>query len=64
MGYINQPGKTGSSPQTDEQKYENYEYHANYTLADTPKNIEENQVMVADMNAFILKALTGILTLI
>ena len=59
MGYI---GPNGQKPPPDEGQ--NYEYHANYTLADSPKKISENKVMVKDMNTFILKALTGILTLI
>ena len=40
------------------------DYHANYTLADSSKKLEQNKMMVKDMNQFMLKSLTGILVLV
>jgi len=42
----------------------NLEYHANYQVADRAHQEETNKLMAQDMNAFILKAVQGVLTLV
>ena len=42
----------------------NLEFHADYNLGSNAKQVERNKAMTRDMNAFVLKALTGILILV
>jgi len=42
----------------------NLEFHTEYTLGSNAKLVERNKAMARDMNAFVLKALTGILILV
>ena len=43
---------------------EEVDYHANYCLSADVRKKEENQLMAKDMNQFMLKSVTGILTLV
>jgi hypothetical protein len=58
-----------AKPETGEREKEqdlnvNLEFHTNYIVGSNAKKQEQNKAMTRDMNAFVLKALSGILTLV